>query len=188
MNAAGPLTLQQYEQLIESGAFHPRGTARIELIYGRMLGTACSECEAVHAVNRLLNEWIFRLRLPRGVWTQIKAPVALALHQSMPEPDIAWIAEPDGSKRRPDACDVFLLIEVAESSLAYYRGEKADLYAAAGIKDYWIVNLPDKCVEVRREPRDGRYRSVESFGPGAEVAPLAFPELALPVALLFPDK
>jgi Uma2 family endonuclease len=106
----------------------------------------------------------------------------------MPEPDMMWFAKPDGPIRRRVASDVFLLIEVALGSLSFDRGEKADLYAAAGIKDYWIVNLLDKCVEVRREPREGRYQSVESFTAGGEVAPLAFPELALPVGLLFPDK
>jgi Uma2 family endonuclease len=101
---------------------------------------------------------------------------------------MVWIAKQDASKPRPDADDVFLLIEISESSLTRDCGEKAALYAAAGIKDHWIVNLLDKCVEVRREPRDGRYQSVESFAAGSEIAPLAFPELVLPVALLFSDK
>lgn len=78
--------------------------------------------------------------------------------------------------------------QVAESSLGFDRREKAELFAAAGIEDYWIVYLIDKCVEVYREPRDGRYRYVERFAATAEVRPLAFPELTLPVELLFPRQ
>jgi Uma2 family endonuclease len=78
-----------------------------------------------------------------------------------------------------------LLIEVAEGSLDFDRGEKAQLYAAARILDYWIVNLVDRTVEVHRDPRDGRYFSIQSFGPGATVAPIAVPESQLDVTALF---
>ncbi|HUY91337.1 MAG TPA: Uma2 family endonuclease [Pirellulales bacterium] len=188
MSSTVPLTLERYEQLIEAYAFHPRSTARVELIYGQMLATGCVELEVENAICCLYNRWLRTLSLPTNVWIQVKSPVAMPDQQSMPEPNMTWIAKQDGPIRRPVASDVFLLIEVALGSLSFDRGEKADLYAAAGIKDYWIVNLVDQCVEVRREPRDGRYQSVESFAAGAEVRPLAFPELALPVALLFPGQ
>lgn len=188
MSSTVPLTLERYEQLIEASAFHPRSTARVELIRGQMLATGCVELEVENAICCLHNRWFRNLSLPTNVWFQIKSPVAMSDQQSMPEPDMMWFVRPDGPIRRTVASDVFLLIEVALGSLSFDRGEKADLYAAAGIKDYWIVNLLDKCVEVRREPREGRYQSVESFAAGAEVAPLAFPELALPIGLLFPDK
>lgn len=106
----------------------------------------------------------------------------------MPEPDVALIARQETSNRRPHVGDVLQLIEIAESSLEYDHGEKAELYAAAGVEDYWIVNLADRCVEAHRDPRGGRYQSVESFSAGAEVRPRAFPELALPAALLFPAR
>lgn len=188
MGAVYPLTLEEYERLIEAGAFHGRGNARFELIYGRILATAAPECNVERAVDLLLNGWIRQLRMPADVWIRIRSSLVISRHQSMVEPDIVWIAKPDGSKPRPDAHDVFLLIEAAEGWLSYDRGEKANLYASAGVNDYWIVNLEEQCVEVHREPRDGRYQSVESFSSGAEVRPLAFPELALPVALMFPHQ
>jgi Uma2 family endonuclease len=188
MSTIARLTLEQYDRMIEAGIFDSTKPEHIELIHGELrertpLGTAC-----LHGLNVLVNEWVMRLHIPEAVWVQTQAPIAFPDQQSMPEPDMAWIAKQDAAKPRPDANDVYLIIEVAESSLEYDRGEKADLYAAAGVKDYWIVNLLDKCVEVRREPRDGRYQNVESFGPGAEVCPLAFPELAFPVDLLFAAK
>lgn len=190
MNSTAPLTLDQFEQLIEADAFHPRSTARVELIYGRMLATGCLEWEVEDAICCLANRWLRNRPLPANVWVQIKAPIAMPDQENMPEPDMTLIAELDGPIRRPVTNDVFLLIEVAlgRLSLSFVRGEKAGLYATAGIEDYWIVNLVDKCVEVHRGPRNGRYQSVESFSSGFEVRPLAFPELVLPVALLFGQK
>jgi Uma2 family endonuclease len=80
---------------------------------------------------------------------------------------------------------VLLVIEVSESSLAYDRGEKANLYAASGLKDYWVVNVNDSCIEVHRRPRSGEYRNIETFSTGQSVSPLAFPEITLKVESLF---
>jgi Uma2 family endonuclease len=78
-----------------------------------------------------------------------------------------------------------LLIEVAESSLDYDRGEKVRLYADSGIHDYWVVNLIDRMIEVRRDPAAGCYRSVQMFGSGESVQPLAAPGAQLRVDDLF---
>jgi Uma2 family endonuclease len=190
MSTIARLSLEQYERMIEAGVFDSTKPEHIELIHGELREMTPIGFPHISAMDALLNRWAVRVLLPppKGVLLRIQTPLGFAMQQSAPEPDMAWIADRDYSQRRPDANDVFLLIEIADSSLECDRGEKAALYAAAGIKDYWIVNLLDKCVEVRREPRDGRYQSVESFASGAEVVPLAFPELALPVALLFPDK
>jgi Uma2 family endonuclease len=87
------------------------------------------------------------------------------------------------------------IIEVADTSLEYDRGCKASLYARAGIADYWIVNLVDNRVEVYRDPvpdpseRFGhRYSSRVDVVAPARVASLALPDVAIPVARIFPEK
>ena len=65
-----------------------------------------------------------------------------------------------------------MLIEIADTSLDFDRGEKAELYAEAGVHEYWIVNLIDHTIEVRRDPCEGRYREMQTFGTGADVSPL----------------
>jgi Uma2 family endonuclease len=102
-----------------------------------------------------------------------------------PEPDIVW-ARRDYPGSHPAGKDILLLIEVAESSLADDRGEKAELYAEAGIADYWIVNLIDRTVEVRRSPTNGRYADIHSFNIGDSIHPLAAPDAHLNIAGLFP--
>jgi Uma2 family endonuclease len=96
-----------------------------------------------------------------------------------------WAKSRDYASHHPTVADVLLLIEPSDSSLEFDRSEKANLYAAAGIGDYWIVNLIERTVEVHRDPHGGRYHNVQSFGPGSLVAPIAFAETRLDVAALF---
>jgi Uma2 family endonuclease len=105
---------------------------------------------------------------------------------SVPEPDITWVRYRRYAASRPKAVDVLLLIEVARSSLKFDLGEKALLYAKARIADYWVVDLPHRCVKVFRDPQRGRYRSVTAFEVGDEIQPLSFPKISLAVARLFP--
>lgn len=85
------------------------------------------------------------------------------------------------------------MVEVALSSLALERGEKASLYARAGLADYWIVNLVDNVLEVHRDPESDpdapygwRHRTVRTLGIGDRVRPLAAPHAEIPVGDLLP--
>lgn len=84
-------------------------------------------------------------------------------------------------------------MEIADSTLAFDRGEKAGLYAKASIPDYWIVNLVDRQVEVRRDPAPmaGQpyghgYKNITIFTPGEVVSPLAAPQTTVCVSDLMP--
>ena len=119
---------------------------------------------------------------------RVQNSIGIPKLDTAPEPDIAWVLRSDYSSGRPLGTDVLLIIEVADSSHEYDCGEKAEIYAAAGIADYWVVNIPDECVHVYRQPDRGRYRTLITFSNGDEIHPLAFPEIALPVSLLFGDQ
>jgi Uma2 family endonuclease len=88
-----------------------------------------------------------------------------------------------------------LLIEVAESSLAYDRERKGRLYAAAGIQEYWLINLPERCLEVYRQPvpdassfSGWRYQELQRLQEDDQVAPLAAPEVVLAVEAFLPRR
>lgn len=78
----------------------------------------------------------------------------------MPEPDIAWVREGSYVTGRPEADDALLIIEVGKSSLLVDLGNKALLYADAGIADYWVANIETKVLMVHRNPKAGKYRSI----------------------------
>ena len=81
--------------------------------------------------------------------------------------------------------DVFLLIEVADTTLDYDRDEKLPTYGRAGINEVWIVNLANASIEVYREPHFTGYGSKIVFESGDRVAPQTFPDAEVAVAELF---
>lgn len=182
MSTISRLTLEQYERMIAGGVFDPRDSNRIELIRGELRKMSPIGPDHDDAVD-FLNEWSMEAK-PKGVRVRIQSTVALPKLDSAPHPDVAWLAR-KLSGRRPQPADVFLIIEVAHSSLKFDRGEKARLYAKSGIRDYWIVNLVDRCVEVYRDPLRSRYQSLTTHARGEQVRLLAFPDVTLDVAALF---
>jgi Uma2 family endonuclease len=112
---------------------------------------------------------------------------------SEPEPDIAIIQGEVRDFKTAHPRTAVLLVEVAETSLAYDRTDKASLYAKLGIPDYWVLNLIDRQLEVRREPvvdasqlYGFRYAQVIILKPGDHISPLAKPEIRIAVDDLLP--
>jgi Uma2 family endonuclease len=120
-------------------------------------------------------------------------PLALPALTCEPEPDIALVAldTPTNETGRPTSAA--LVVEVAESSLAYDRNRKGPLYAAGGIQEYWLVNLPDRCLEVYRQSMPDetsfsgwRYQEQQVLHEGERVSPLIAPAVVIAVGELFP--
>jgi len=184
MSNLAKLSVAEYQKIVASGVFDGRNKRSIELIHGELRTKSPKAPRHAYSVDRL-NAWSFDASPREKVRVRTQNPLTIVDFDSEPEPDIVWAKPRRYAAHHPTAGDVLLLIEVAESSLAFDRGEKANLYAAAGILDYWIVNLVNRTVEVRRDPQDGRYRSLQSFGPGSIVEPIAIPEARLSVDALF---
>ena len=184
MSTLAKLSVAEYDQIVATGIFGGRNKRRIELIWGELRTMNPIGSEHAMMVDRIL-AWSIAAAPREKVWLRVQNPVAFLDSDSEPEPDVVWSKLHDYGPNHPAADDILLLIEVADSSLAFDRGEKANLYATAGIRDYWIVNLIDRTIEVRRDPQDGHYRSVQSFGAGTTVEPIAIREARLSVDSLF---
>lgn len=103
------------------------------------------------------------------------------------DPDFMLLEQrADGYKSRlPDAADVLLVIEGADSSLPRDQKIKLPVYAKAGIPEYWIGDLEREVLIIHREPDEGRYKSVETRQGDERVSPLAAPELSFAVREAF---
>ena len=178
MSTIARLSLADYDRMIEGGVFDRREQRRLEFIRGEIREMA--PIGSVHeAVVDRLTEWSIK-SLPEGkAWVRVQNSIGLPTLESAPEPDIAWVTRRDYLQGRPVAEDVLLVIEVSESTLAYDRGEKANLYAAAGIADYWVINLVDRSVGVHRDPGPAGYRSLQTYTADDEVRPLAAADAVL---------
>ncbi|MBM4442804.1 MAG: Uma2 family endonuclease [Candidatus Rokubacteria bacterium] len=178
---------KDYYRLGEAGAFVDEN---LELIDGQLIVAEPKGTYHVTALGKAVRA--LNAALPAGWHVRVQDPIALD-DESEPEPDIAVVPGAvedyvDAHPQRPA-----LVVEVADTSLAFDRERKGSLYARGGIADYWIVNVADRSLEVYREPsRDRsaafgwRYLSVDRLTPPADVAPLALPEVRVAVAQLLP--
>lgn len=91
------------------------------------------------------------------------------------------------ASRLPGPSDILLIIEIAESSLDYDREVKSRVYAQAGVREYWLVDLGDRLVSCYTQPRGGTYQEIRQHGSGQAVAPEALPQCALPIDALLAE-
>jgi Uma2 family endonuclease len=110
-------------------------------------------------------------------------PVRLA-SGSEPEPDLAVVRPRDDYYRsgHPVAADVYLVVEIADSTLTYDRVTKAHLYAEDSIPEYWLVNLIDDEILVHRDPSPTGYRTIRACKRGDTIRPMAFPDIGIAVS------
>jgi Uma2 family endonuclease len=181
-------TRRQYARLIDRGVLDEDDP--IELLDGLLL---VKEPQASpHRTAVLLAAKAAERAFGEGWFVQIQSPIVVD-DRSEPEPDVCVV--PGSPRDYVDAhpARAALVIEVAASGLRVARGRKAAAYARGGIKDYWIVNLVDRVLEVYREParpgparRAWGYAAIVTLGAGATVTPLAAPCASIPVADLLP--
>jgi len=178
----------EYERLIDRGIFQPG--ERIELIGGQLL--VREPQGGAHALGvELVAE---ALREVFGVAARVRVQLPIALdEESEPEPDIAVVAGGPRDYLSSHPSRPTLVVEIALTSLALDRGEKASLYARARIEDYWIVNLVDNILEVYRDPEANpdspygwHYGSTVTLSAGDHVRPLSVPNAEIRVADLLP--
>lgn len=182
--APAKFTLDHYEHMVAVGAFDPPYNIPVELLQGELVMTSPIGEPHSRAVIAL-TEWSYEVVDRKHFIVRVQVPIRIPFMQSEPEPDLVWVLRKAQSEKPPLAEEVHLLIEVAESSLAYDRDVKLSMYAQAGISEYWIVNLIDEQVEVYRSPSGGAYRERSVYHGDETVEPLALPGAALAPSRLF---
>jgi Uma2 family endonuclease len=156
---------------------------RVELIEGELVAMSpigSNHSGTVNSLNRMLVVAVG----DRGV-VAVQNPVRLD-DLSEPEPDFAVLKprEDDYRSATPRPDDVLLIIEVADTSLAYDRAVKRALYARHRLPEFWIVNLAAREVEVCRLPAGDDYQSRERVGRDGVLEPALLPGVVIPAARL----
>jgi Uma2 family endonuclease len=173
-------TVEEYHRMGEVGILQE--DRRHELIAGDIV--VREPIGAYHAgtVDRLNRLWTSRLG-DRAI-VRVQNPVQFPRDDSELQPDIMLLRPREDfyTTRHPDTADVLLLIEVADTSLRLDRRIKIPLYARAGVREVWLVDLTTARLEVHREPLGDRYSNVRILSRGERVSPEAFPDLSLDVA------
>jgi Uma2 family endonuclease len=158
------LDARSYGRIVEAGALDDQ---RLELLDGLLIEMSPNSPRHAALVQRLTHH----LATARERYLRVQLPLAVA-EDSVPEPDLALVAAPASPAEHPRTAD--LVVEVAVTSSALDRGRKAELYAAAGVVEYWVVDVPRAVVEVHRNPASSGYRHVEAYRAG-DVLPSPMP-------------
>ena len=170
-------TVEEFCALDQAGVFQPE--ERIELLDGEIIVMAPIGPPHEDGTDRL--EDALKAGLQGRARVRVQHSVRLS-DNSLPQPDIAVVRlRDDYHLDHPAPADVFLLIEVADSSLETDREVKLARYAAAGIPEVWIANLRARQVEGHSDPVDGAYRSRRVVTADGSINPLAFPDVSLAV-------
>jgi Uma2 family endonuclease len=176
-------TVEDYHQMAAAGIFHPE--ERVELIAGQIIRMSAKGTAHTAAVRRTANVLRNLLFNQAEVYTQ--DPIQLN-DFSEPEPDVAVVRlDPlDYADHHPTPSEVYLIIEVADSSFKYDRETKAKVYAKSGIADYWVLDVIDRKLHVFREPTQEGYQTEVIFSEEARVSPLQFPDVAITLQDMLP--
>ncbi|WYL97063.1 MAG: Uma2 family endonuclease [Gloeotrichia echinulata IR180] len=176
-------TVEEYHRMAEAGIFG--GDERVELLAGKIIwmsakGTA--HRSAVARTDRLLQNSLRNLAL-----ICVQDPVKLN-ERSEPEPDIAVVkVDPlDYADHHPTPGEIYLIIEVADSSLKVDCETKAQAYSQAGIRDYWVLDVVNRQLHIFREPTEDGYQNEIILGENGTISPLQFPDLQIAIFDMLP--
>ena len=182
-------TITEYHRLADLDFFTEDD--RVELIKGEIIKMA-AKGKAHSVCNTRLYRELFKL-LEEKVTIRGQEPIII--NDSEQEPDLTIVKNTpdDYFLNHPIPSDIFLIIEVADSSLKYDQEIKLSLYAEADISDYWIFNLVNYYLECYSDPYQdlqGKfgYRNKSIILPNESVKLPSFPELILDLTKVFPGK
>jgi Uma2 family endonuclease len=181
-------TVEEFDRLGELGFFDCE--EGVELIHGEII--YMPRKKTPHSVcNGLLWKVLFRLLGDRAD-LRVQEPIVLS-PDSEPQPDVAIVRNRSDNylSSHPHPEDVFLVIEISDSTLKQDREIKSSLYAKHGISNYWIFNLVSECLEAYSEPYCDRrgnydYRLKRIFLPDEDVNLPHFPDVVLHLSDIFP--
>jgi Uma2 family endonuclease len=170
-------TVDEYYKLIDLGMLHDYEKA--EIIDGELIRTMTVGDRHAQVVNKL-NKILVK-NVSDDVLVSVQNPLRLTDYNE-PEPDVvlADLTKYDGS-RHPRPSETLVVIEVSDSTLKYDRETKLSLYAEAGIKEFWIVNLPKNIIEIHTNLSDEVYQIVKIFKLGDTIKSETIPDLEIEV-------
>lgn len=179
MEALAKWTVQDYHRMIEAGILSDR---HVELLEGEIIKVS-PESPLHSDTTQALADY---LRKQLNEKAKVREAHPITLGDSEPEPDLAIVKEKRYNHHHPLVEDIFWLIEVSQTTLAKDKNQKKRIYAAAGIQEYWIIDLNNQELIVWREPNQDDYQTKLTLKQGT-ISPLTFDDLQLEVKKILPN-
>ncbi|MCA9191313.1 MAG: Uma2 family endonuclease [Planctomycetales bacterium] len=182
MSTAVKLTGAEFDAMVERGAFQVVGSKKIELIRGEL--RFMNPAGPIHDdYIEFLTRWSTQNADPSIA--NIRVQSGFICDDDRPEPDVLWLKPRRYGRVKPSASDILLLMEVSDSSLTNDLREKADIYARAGVAEYWVIDIPNSRLHRMTDSNGSTYRQIEIATPPSRPAPLCHPPAELDLEKLF---
>jgi len=177
-------TVDDAQRMEDAGIL--RREDRVELIDGEFI-TKMTIGPRHHASVDRANR-AFVMKLGESAIVRVQGAVVLNLFNA-PEPDLVLLRPRSDfyASRHAGPADVFLVVEVADSSIAFDREVKAALYARSEIHEYWLVDLNENVLHCYSSPHRGAYRNAQRYERGQSVTPQLLPECVVSTDDLLPE-
>jgi Uma2 family endonuclease len=178
-------TTRDYHRMGEAGILTPED--RVELIYGEIVAMTPPGPPHGSGVDRATRELVLTL----GDKAIVRVQGAVELNDyNEPEPDIVLLRPKDDFYygKQPGPGDIFLVVEIADSSLSYDRNVKAKLYAETGVPEYWLADIKRGILFAYSDSNGIAYRLVRQFHRGDVLAPALLPDCKIRLAVFLPQK
>jgi Uma2 family endonuclease len=169
-------TIAQYHKMVESGIL--KEDDRVELIRGEIVEMSPIGTKHAACVMRLIA--LLSKKLSDRAIVNVQNPIELN-NFSEPQPDVTLLQPREDfyESSHPQASDIFLIIEVADTTVKYDREIKIPLYAEDNITEVWLIDLNQQCIEVYRNPTSNGYQNLQTFRQGQALSMQAFPDINL---------
>ena len=173
------LTVEEYHKMGETGIIST--DEEVELIEGKVIEKPMKGTSHEAAITRA--ERALRNRLGTRVLLRLQSAVRLS-DRSEPEPDIAVVyPDPmDYEDHHPTPPEIYLIVEIADTTLKRDTEFKAKVYAKAGINDYWVLDITNRQLYAFREPTASGYQNQQILSDDATISPVAFPNVTINVS------
>jgi Uma2 family endonuclease len=180
-------TRSEVDQMLATGIFAGQ---RFELIDGELIDKMGQKPLHASTIQRCM---LLLLKIFGAELVRVQLPIeagAVDQDRSVPEPDLAVLAEakPDFSRRHPNGRELVLLIEVSDTTLRHDATHKRDLYARAGVPEYWVIDLNARRLIVHRDPdpEKSQYASIQNYAEDGAVGVGSQLSQSISVSLLLP--
>jgi Uma2 family endonuclease len=173
-------TTDEYHRMIEIGIFDR--DENFELINGEILKMATMGPPHIFCIGRL-NRLLVR-QVGDEILVHVQVPVQMPTY-SEPEPDFSLVRANYDVRVTPKIADVYLVMEISDSSRRVDRVIKLPLYAAVGIPEAWIFDVNARRVERFTDPTPDGYKTIQTAGPGQTLASTVLPQVRIPIDEVF---
>jgi Uma2 family endonuclease len=176
------VTVSEWHKMGKYNIFPPN--ARMELIEGEIIDMAPIGPSHASCVRNLIE--LLSIQKGKAALLDVQNPILLS-NSSEPEPDLTLLRPMAHiyRQRHPIPEEIFLLIEISESTIHYDRDQKIPLYAKEGIVECWLVDLNEFQVEVYQNPTANGYTSQQIFESGQVLIPKQLSHIKIPITEIF---